>query len=88
MTAGDQSPALGAAEVYRGFIEAVNRQDLEAAGRFVDAARYRENCVGFTPGLPVRPRPDARKRHQQGPQITPAAGPSSRASAGCQTPAA
>ena len=51
MTAGDQSPALSAAEVYRGFIEAVNRQDLEAAGRFVNAARYRENCVGFTPGF-------------------------------------
>ena len=51
MTAGDQSPALSVAEVYRGFIEAVNRQDLEAAGRFVDAARYRENCVGFTPGF-------------------------------------
>jgi hypothetical protein len=49
MTAGDQSSALSAAEVYRGFIEAVNRQDLEAAGRFMDAARYRENCVGFTP---------------------------------------
>jgi predicted ester cyclase len=51
MTAGDQSPVLSAAEVYRGFIEAVNRQDLETAGRFVDAARYRENCVGFTPGF-------------------------------------
>ena len=51
MTAGDQSPGLSAAEVYRGFIEAVNRQDLEAAGRFVDAARYRENCVGFTRGF-------------------------------------
>jgi predicted ester cyclase len=51
MTAGDQSPALSAAEVYQGFIEAVNQQDLEAAGRFVDAARYRENCVGFTPGF-------------------------------------
>jgi predicted ester cyclase len=51
MTAGDQSPALSAGEVYQGFIEAVNRQDLEAAGRFVDAARYRENCVGFTPGF-------------------------------------
>jgi predicted ester cyclase len=51
MTAGDQSQALSVAEVYRGFIEAVNRQDLEAAGRFVDAVRYRENCVGFTPGF-------------------------------------
>ena len=51
MTAAGQSPAVSAAEVYRGFIEAVNRQDLEAAGRFVDAARYRENCVGFTHGF-------------------------------------
>ena len=48
MTAGDQNPDISAADVYKGFIEAVNRQDLEAAGRFVDAARYRENCVGFT----------------------------------------
>ena len=51
MTAGDQSPGFRAAEVYQGFIEAVNRHDLEAAGRFVDAARYRENCVGFTHGF-------------------------------------
>ena len=51
MTAGDQSLDLSAAEVHRGFIEAVNRQDLEAAGPFVDAARYRENCVGFTHGF-------------------------------------
>ena len=51
MTAAGQGPAVSAAEVYRGFIEAVNRQDLEAAGRFVDAARYRENCVGFTHGF-------------------------------------
>ena len=41
----------GAADVYRGFIDAVNRQDLEEAARFVDAARYRENCVGFTHGF-------------------------------------
>ena len=51
MTAGDQSPGNSAAEVYRGFIDAVNRQDLGAAARFVDAARYRENCVGFTHGF-------------------------------------
>jgi predicted ester cyclase len=38
------------ADVYRRFIDAVNRQDLEAAGRLVDAERYRENCVGFTRG--------------------------------------
>jgi predicted ester cyclase len=51
MTAGDQNPVISTAEVYRGFIEAVNRQDLEAAERFVDATRYRENCVGFTHGF-------------------------------------
>ena len=39
------------ARLYKEFIEAVNRQDLEAAGRFVDPARYRENCVGFTRGF-------------------------------------
>jgi predicted ester cyclase len=50
MTAG-QSPGTGAAEVYRGFVDAVNRQDLQAAEGFVDAARYRENCVGFTRGF-------------------------------------
>jgi predicted ester cyclase len=51
MTVGQQRPGISAADVYNGFIEAVNRQDLEAAGRFVDAARYRENCVGFTRGF-------------------------------------
>jgi predicted ester cyclase len=51
MSATGQSPDTGAATIYRGFIEAVNRQDLEGAGRFVDAARYRENCVGFTHGF-------------------------------------
>jgi predicted ester cyclase len=51
MTIGDQSPHLSAAEVYQGFIDAVNRQDLAAAERFVDADRYRENCVGFTRGF-------------------------------------
>jgi predicted ester cyclase len=51
MPAAGQSPAASAAEVYRGFIEAVNHQDLAAAERFVDAARYRENCVGFTHGF-------------------------------------
>ena len=51
MSATGQGPDTGAATIYRGFIEAVNRQDLEEAGRFVDAARYRENCVGFTHGF-------------------------------------
>jgi predicted ester cyclase len=51
MSTTGQTPATGTAAVYHGFIEAVNRQDLEAAGRFVDTARYRENCVGFTHGF-------------------------------------
>jgi predicted ester cyclase len=50
MSATGQRPGISAADVYRGFIDAVNRQDLEGAARFVDAARYRENCVGFTHG--------------------------------------
>jgi predicted ester cyclase len=51
MSTTGQTPPAGTAGVYHGFIEAVNRQDLEAAGRFVDATRYRENCVGFTHGF-------------------------------------
>ena len=43
---------MGTAEdVYRGFIEAVNNKDLEAASQFVDLDRYRENCIGFTRGF-------------------------------------
>jgi predicted ester cyclase len=38
-------------EVYRAFLDAVNRQDLDAAQGCVDVLRYRENCVGFTPGF-------------------------------------
>ena len=45
------SQETGAADVYRHFIEAVNRQDLGEADRFVDADRYRENCIGFTHGF-------------------------------------
>ena len=51
MSATGQGPPIGAAEVYQEFIDAVNRQDLEGAAQFVDAARYRENCVGFTHGF-------------------------------------
>ena len=40
-----------AADVYRGFIDAVNRKDLALADTFVDADRYRENCIGFTHGF-------------------------------------
>ena len=39
------------ADIYQGFIDAVNNQDLDAADRFVDASRYRENCIGFTRGF-------------------------------------
>lgn len=38
------------ADVYLGFIEAVNAHDLEGAERFVNPERYRENCIGFTHG--------------------------------------
>jgi predicted ester cyclase len=51
MSAADQGPDISGADVYKGFIDAVNRQDLEEAARFVDGARYRENCVGFTHGF-------------------------------------
>jgi len=51
MTAERHSPGISAGDIYQEFIEAVNRQDLEAAARFVNAARYRENCVGFTRGF-------------------------------------
>ena len=51
MTSTGQGPGIGAADIYKAFIDAVNRQDLEAAAQFVDAARYRENCVGFTRGF-------------------------------------
>lgn len=40
----------GPAGVYRGFLEALNRQDLDAVEHFVDVVRYQENCVGLTPG--------------------------------------
>lgn len=47
----EQAPAVSAAGVYRGFLDAVNRQDLRAAETFADVARYQENCVGFTRGF-------------------------------------
>jgi predicted ester cyclase len=40
-----------AADIYRRFIEAVNRQDLDAATELVDVQHYRENCVSFTRGF-------------------------------------
>jgi predicted ester cyclase len=41
----------GPSVVYRRFLDALNRQDLNAATRCVDVERYRENCVGFTKGF-------------------------------------
>lgn len=43
-------PPCDAAAVYRGFLDAINRQDLDACERYIDVDRYRENCVGFTRG--------------------------------------
>jgi predicted ester cyclase len=51
MSTADEGIVVSSADVYAGFIDAVNRYDLEAAARFVDADRYRENCVGFTRGF-------------------------------------
>jgi predicted ester cyclase len=51
MNASNEGRPDGPAGVYQGFIDAVNRQDLGEAARFVDPARYRENCVGFTRGF-------------------------------------
>jgi predicted ester cyclase len=51
MAADHETAGTTAAEVYRGFLDAVNRQDLAAAEQFIDVARYRENCVGFTHGF-------------------------------------
>ena len=51
MSATGQDTGSSAADVYRRFIDAVNRKDLEEAARLVDSARYRENCVGFTHGF-------------------------------------
>src|SRR5215472_14319172 len=51
MNASNEGHLAGPAGVYRGFIDAVNRQDLDEAAKFLDPARYRENCVGFTRGF-------------------------------------
>jgi len=51
MNTSTESQLAGPAGVYYGFIEAANRQDLDEAAKFVDAARYKENCVGFTRGF-------------------------------------
>ena len=38
------------AGIYRQFLDALNAQNLKGAEACVDTERYRENCVGFTPG--------------------------------------
>ena len=38
-------------ETYKSFLNALNRQDLEAAAACVDIENYRENCVAFTQGF-------------------------------------
>lgn len=42
---------MDAGQVYVGFIDAVNQQDLDRAAQFLDPVRYRENCIGFTRGF-------------------------------------
>jgi predicted ester cyclase len=42
---------MDAGQVYAGFIDAVNQQDLDRAAQFLDPVRYRENCIGFTRGF-------------------------------------
>ena len=37
--------------VYKSFLDALNRKDLDAATRCVNVERYRENCVAFTKGF-------------------------------------
>jgi hypothetical protein len=37
--------------VYSGFLDALNRKNLDAAAAYVDVDRYRENCVAFTGGF-------------------------------------
>lgn len=49
--ADEQCAPSPATTIYRSFLEALNRQDLEAAAQCVDPARHRENCVGFTRGF-------------------------------------
>src|SRR5215469_3796161 len=51
MNASNEGHLAGPVGIYRGFIDAVNRQDLDEAAKFLDPARYRENCVGFTHGF-------------------------------------
>src|SRR5580700_5603637 len=51
MGEGGGPGATVAGQIYEGFIEAVNRQDLDVAAGYVDPVRYRENCVGFIRGF-------------------------------------
>lgn len=37
-------------QLYRAFIDALNRQDFRAVRQDIVHADYREECVGFTPG--------------------------------------
>jgi predicted ester cyclase len=42
---------MTAKDRYLEFLDALNRQDLEAAARCVDTSAYVEDCVGFTGGF-------------------------------------
>lgn len=43
--------SAAAVETYRTFLDALNRQDLDAAAACVDRDRYREDFVGLTHGF-------------------------------------
>jgi predicted ester cyclase len=47
----DHSERDAASEVYRSFLEGLNRRDLDQAERSVDVDRWREICVGYTSGV-------------------------------------
>lgn len=55
MSSADSEPqserTSDATEIYRRFLDALNRQDLDAAGACVHVEEYRENCIGFTRGF-------------------------------------
>jgi predicted ester cyclase len=49
--AGTEEGGTRPSVVYQGFLDALNHQDLDAATRWVNVERYRENCVAFTKGF-------------------------------------
>jgi hypothetical protein len=61
MNTSNAGQLAGPAGVYYGFIEAANRQDLDEAAKFVDAARYKESRCGPLQGELCRVHPRLRE---------------------------